>query len=28
IEVISTTDNGTTIKLSLPIHQQVGDSGA
>jgi signal transduction histidine kinase len=28
IEVISATDNGTTIKLSLPIHQQVGDSGA
>jgi signal transduction histidine kinase len=28
IEVISATGNGTTIKLSLPIHQQVGDSGA
>jgi signal transduction histidine kinase len=28
IEVISAKGNGTTIKVSLPIGQQVGESGA
>ena len=28
IEVISATGHGTTVKVSLPIDQQVGESGA